>query len=128
MEINIENTKGDFDRLLPSMAGIDKEIPKPPILSAEEIIAIKAPYKGSWEVTSFWRAKRVAKAQDAKTARIKDAECQQKLEALRAEVLKEAGEWLEQQHEILAEDLGYRLAFIDGLVEALKSGEMPKEK
>jgi len=41
---------------------------------------------------------------------------------VRAETLKEVGEYIDKQHNILAEDLGYRLAFLDGLAEALKSG------
>jgi len=43
----------------------------------------------------------------------------------RAETLKEVGEYIDQQHDILAEDLGYRLAFLDGLAEDFKSGTMP---
>lgn len=39
--------------------------------------------------------------------------------------LKEMGEFIEQQHEILAEDLGYRLALLDGWIDALKKGEKP---
>ena len=41
--------------------------------------------------------------------------------------LKDLGGYLERQQEILANDLGYRLAFIDGLVDTLKKGEMPEE-
>lgn len=41
--------------------------------------------------------------------------------------LKELGKYLERQHVTLANDLGYRLAFIDDLVDTLKKGEVPKE-
>ena len=46
---------------------------------------------------------------------------------VRAETLKEVGEYIDQQHDILAEDLGYILAFLDGLAEASKRGGIPKE-
>ena len=43
-----------------------------------------------------------------------------------SELLGEVEEQLRKEHSTLSEDLGYRLAVLDGFVDALKRGEIPR--